>query len=250
MKVIVDNIATEYVDSGEGKTILMLHGWMDNLKTFDGLVGCLGNNFRVVRLDMPGFGQTEPPAEAWDVSKYVEFVSHFLEKIEVSPDVILGHSFGGRVTIKGVSDGIFRPQKIILVGAAGISKKNTLRNLIITVLAKIFGLFTLIPPLLFFRHKIRRKAYQLIGSDYMDSTYLKETYLKVISEDLLGNAANIKIPTQLIWGRNDTETPIADGEKYIEVIKNSKLSIIEGAGHLVHKEKSQEVAEIIMDFLC
>jgi pimeloyl-ACP methyl ester carboxylesterase len=250
MKVIVDNIATEYVDSGEGKTILMLHGWMDNLKTFDGLVGCLGNNFRVVRPDMPGFGQTEPPTETWDVSKYVEFVSHFLEKIEVSPDVILGHSFGGRVTIKGVSGGIFKAKKIILVGSAGISKSNTLRNIIITVLAKIFSLITLIPPLLFFRHKIRRKAYQIIGSDYMDSMYLKETFLKVISEDLLENARNINVPTQLIWGRNDTETPIADGEKYNEVIKNSKLSVIEGAGHLVHKEKSQEVAEIIRGFLC
>lgn len=249
MKVIVDNIATEYSDEGKGPTILMLHGWMDTHHTFDRLAGVLGLDYRLVRLDMPGFGQTEAPKEAWSVGDYATFVSHFSDKLGLKPDVILGHSFGGRVTIKGVSTGVFKPRKLILVGSAGISKRITFRNIFFTTVAKIFGIVTYIPPLYFYRDKIRKKLYAMIGSDYLESGVLRDTYLKVISEDLKEDASHISLPTQLIWGENDTETPLADGRQFSLLINGSSLSVVAGAGHMVHQEKAEEVARIIKDFV-
>jgi pimeloyl-ACP methyl ester carboxylesterase len=249
MKVIVDNIATEYLDEGNGPVILMLHGWRDSLHTFDSLSSELGEKYRVVRLDMPGFGKTEMPQETWDVEKYVTFVSDFLVKIKVKPEVILGHSFGGRVAIRGIATDSFYPQKLILVGSAGISKRVTLRNVLVTVAAKLFGVVTLIPPLLFYRHQIRRKAYKVIGSDYLEAGLLRETYLRVISEDLQVFASKIKLPTQLIWGNNDTETPVEDGKKYASLISGSTLSVIPDAGHMVHQEQVVKVAKIVKDFV-
>jgi len=249
MKLIVDNLATEYSDEGKGPMILMLHGWMDTHHTFDRLAAVLGLDYRIIRLDMPGFGQTEVPKEVWTVGDYVTFVAHFLDKLGIKPDVVLGHSFGGRVTIKGVSTGAFKPSKVILVGSAGISKRTTLRNILVTTLTKIFGLVTFIPPLLFYRDKIRKKLYKTIGSDYLESGVLRDTYLKTISEDLAEAARTILLPTQLIWGENDTETPLADGRKFSSLINGSSLSVIAGAGHMVHQEKAEEVARVIKDFV-
>jgi pimeloyl-ACP methyl ester carboxylesterase len=82
--------------------VLLLHGWGANLQTFDGLARPLAPTFRVVRLDLPGFGGTEQPPSDWHIADYAQFVSAFLQKLGVSqPACIIAHSFGGRVTIKG-----------------------------------------------------------------------------------------------------------------------------------------------------
>ncbi len=113
MKVIVDNIAIESVDSGEGPVILMLHGWKDSLNTFDKLVPLLPG-YRVIRLDMPGFGASDAPRNAWGVGEYVDFVKAFIEKLNISPEIIVGHSFGGRIAIKGVGTGVLKPKMLVL----------------------------------------------------------------------------------------------------------------------------------------
>lgn len=249
MKVMVNGIATEYDIVGRGKTILMLHGWGDNLHTFDEISKNLSKKYRIVRVDLPGFGLTEPPPKTWEISDYIKFVSSFLGKIETNPDVILGHSFGGRITIKSVSTKILKPKKIILEGSAGISKKTTLRNIFITALTKIFSILTFIPPFLFYRQKIRARVYKIIGSDYINTGNLKNTYLNIISEDLKKYAQKIDIPTQLIWGLNDTETPLKDAKKFNSLIEKSKLYLLEGAGHLAHQDQPKEVSRIIEEFL-
>lgn len=249
MKLIVDNIATEYTKDGSGKIVLMLHGWCDNLHTFDKITETLKNDFTVVRLDLPGFGQTEKPPKTWNISDYSNFVKSFIDKLKINPDFLLGHSFGGRIAIKGASEKIFKPKKIILIGSAGISKRLTIRNILITIVTKIFGAITLLPPLFFYRNKIRKKLYQTIGSNYLDSSLLKETYIKVISEDLKSNAKRIDIPTKLIWGENDTETPLKDAYSFESIINKSSLRVIDNAGHMVHKEKPETVVSTINDFL-
>jgi pimeloyl-ACP methyl ester carboxylesterase len=249
MKVITNGLATEYEIIGEGKIILMLHGWGDSLHTFDKISKYLSKKYKIVRLDLPGFGLTEMQERAWEISDYVDFVSLFLNKIGIVPYSILGHSFGGRITIKGVATKIFNPKKIILIGSAGISKKNTLRNIIITIATKIFSIITFIPPISFYRKKIRAKIYKIIGSDYIDTGDMRETYLNIISEDLREYAGKIDIQTQLIWGNEDTETPLKDAKRFNSLIEKSRLNLLTNAGHLVHQEKSGEVSKIIEDFL-
>ena len=80
MKIIVQNLATEYRDEGSGKTLIFLHGWQSNLHTFDNLASPLKNYYRVVRLDLPGFGGSEMPKETWDLNKYILFVCDFIQK--------------------------------------------------------------------------------------------------------------------------------------------------------------------------
>ena len=73
MKLIVYNLATEYTIEGAGGTALFLHGWQDNLHTWDSLASLLAPMYRVVRLDLPGFGKTELPRETWNLYNYIQF---------------------------------------------------------------------------------------------------------------------------------------------------------------------------------
>lgn len=248
MKTVVHNIATEYSDAGQGPVLLMLHGWKDSLNTFDDLVKRLPN-YRIVRVDMPGFGGTEAPKDAWGVHDYVEFVRAFLEKVNVVPDVIVGHSFGGRVAIKGVGMGVLKPTKLILIASAGLARRRTLKNHLFAGVAKGGRVLTSIPPFSFWQNAIRRKLYDALGSDYFRAGSLKDTFVKVVSEDLSEYASKITIPTLLIWGRQDASTPLIQAEMIHDRIEDSQLDIVNGAGHFVHREQPENVAAFITQFL-
>jgi pimeloyl-ACP methyl ester carboxylesterase len=248
MKVIVNNFATEYFDEGIGPTTLLLHGWGDSSRTFDSLVSTLSRDFRIIRVDLPGFGGSETPGEPWGVGEYVQFVKAFTKKIDISVDILIGHSFGGRIVIKGVGDGDLQPRKIVLIGAAGLAKHSTLRSRMYKTFAKIGGaVFSPFPESM--QVKLRRKLYKRVGSeDYLDSGALKETFLKVTKEDLSDIARKIKIPALLIWGENDKATPLSDGTQLHRLISGSTLEVLGGVGHFVHQERATGVATLVRIF--
>lgn len=248
-KLIIQNLATEYKDEGKGNIILCLHGWQDSLRTFDNIVKNLSKDYRIIRLDLPGFGNTEKPKESWGVGEYALFVRDFINKLDIKPDYLLGHSFGGRIILKGQTEYNLEAKKNILIASAGISETKTLRNMIFKTLAKLGGLLTYVPPLIFWREDLRRMLYKFLRSDYMESEQLKKTFLKVIREDLSNNAKRINKPTLLIWGNKDIVTPLSDGKKLNKLISDSRIEIVDGVGHFVHKKESEKVSDIIKKFL-
>ncbi len=250
MKVIVKNIATEYRDEGQGNTILCLHGWQDNLQTFDLITEQLKLNYRVIRLDLPGFGNTEKPEDDWGLDQYIDFLVDFIKKINIDIYVLVGHSFGGRIAIKGVAEGKIRPEKIILIASAGINKSNSWCNRILVLVAKIgklpfllLGLFGL--NVNYFRHWWNR----LIGSDYYEAGPLNKIFLNTIKDDLKMKAKMITQPVLLLWGKEDKITPISDGQKFASLITDSHLEIISDSGHFVHRDKANIVADLISKFI-
>ena len=243
MKIIVQGMAVEYRDEGEGKTLLLLHGWQDDLRTFDPMVPFLPS-CRIVRVDLPGFGGSEAPKTAWGVGDYARFVKDLIDKLGIEVDVAVGHSFGGRVIIKGIG-----ARKIVLIGSAGVAKGRTLRNRVIKALAKVGGILSYLPPFVFFRERMRKRLYSSIGSDYLDAGGLKETFVKTVSEDLVGSAGSISVPTLLIWGADDRETPLVDGRTLNDAIAGSRLEVIDGAGHFVHRDDPEKVAKLIGEFI-
>ncbi len=249
MKLIIQNIATEYTDEGSGPVILCLHGWKDSLHTFDSLKAALLKKGRVVALDLPGFGETSNPPEAWQVNDYVQFVADFLQKMNVEVDFMVGHSFGGRVIIKGIGEGKLRAQKVVLIAAAGIVPEKTWRSRLVAIISQVASVFFRIPPFHFLRNKIRAVFYKKIGSDYLNAGALQETFVKIIAEDLSDYARRITIPTLLIWGKHDKATPVATAEKLHTLIVGSRLEVFPDAAHFVHHEKEVEVGALIEGFL-
>lgn len=248
MRSIVAGLAVEYEDAGAGNTIVMLHGWKDDLHTFEGIASALANSFRVVRVDLPGFGGSEAPPADWALNDYVTFVKDFLDKLNINPDVLVGHSFGGRIVIKGIANKVLSAKRIVLVSSAGIARRKTVKNLLLAVFAKAGRVITSIPPMSFRKQEIRRKLYERIGSDYFRAGALSGTFLNIIKEDLSKIAKTIKVPTLIIWGSGDNTTPLRDGERLHQYISGSTLRVIDGAGHFVHSERPKEAAELIREF--
>jgi len=247
MKVIVKGLATEYEDEGSGPVLLMLHGWGDSLRSFNTLVHRLGG-YRIVRLDLPGFGGTELPRGEWDVGDYARFVQEFCTKLSVAPQFLLGHSLGGRISIKGLARGIFTAEKLVLIASAGVADRPTVQNNAFMALAKV-GKLMLKPFPRSWYLNLRRELYKVTGGDYVSAGALSETFVNVINEDLSKDAGEVHTPTLLIWGEDDLVTPVSEGKKLKTLIKGSELQILHGAGHFVHQQKTDEVAKLIRDFL-
>lgn len=244
---IVHNLLVTYDDVGGGPVLCMLHGWMHDHRSFDSLAERLSDSFRIVRLDLPGFGKSEMPKEAWGVGEYADFLSSFLSKLNIKPHTLIGHSFGGRVLIKAVATKRIHSERMVLIASAGVTSRSSSRIRAYRVLAKFARLVMQVVP-----HGwavfIRKSLYRSIGSEYADAGPLRQTFARVVGEDLTQDARAIQTPTLLVWGSNDVATPLTDGRRLAEVISGSKLFVIHGATHMVHQEHPDAVAAEIRMF--
>ena len=247
MNIIVDNLAVRYVDMGHehAPVVLFLHGWGVEATTFQNLITELIGGYRLIALDLPGFGQSERPHTAWGVGDYARFVQGFLLKIKVAPNFIVGHSFGGRIAIKMVSQNLASPRKLVLISSAGINLPTTLKRKVLKVVLKAGKALTAVPPLRPVRSTLQRLT---ASQDYLTAGPLRETFLKIIREDLRQDATRIAIPTLLIWGEKDTTTPPKEGEILHQHITGSQLVIIPGTGHFPYREAQAEVLRLLKSF--
>jgi pimeloyl-ACP methyl ester carboxylesterase len=248
MKIIVNQLALEYQDQGTGQVMLFLHGWQDNLHTFDHLIPLLPG-YRLVRLDLPGFGLSQLPPLTWTLKDYAECVQTFVQKLKLEVAVVVGHSFGGRVALKSISTHLISPQQLVLIGCAGVAQRNTLRNSVFKVLAKVGKALVFIPPFIFWRKQLRAALYRRAGSDYLTTGALKDIFMRVIAEDLSGAAQQVVTPSLLIWGAEDAATPLVEGQRLATLMPQAQLKVISGAGHFVHVEQPAAVAQLIQEFL-
>lgn len=251
MKCIVKGLLTEYTRRGSGPVVVVLHGWGTNAANLDQLAKSLVDTFTVIAVDLPGFGGSSQPNEVWGVGDYAQFVHDLLEKLGIDEVYsIVGHSFGGRICIKAVSENTVLPKKLVLIGAAGIKHSESIRNRSYKLIAKSGKVLLSLPGLRGFAQKARKTLYAQAGaSDYLQSGTMKDIFLATINEDLSINASKITIPTLLIWGDQDDQSPIEDARFFQSVMPNSSLKVIEGASHFVHNEHPDQVNSWIKDFL-
>ncbi len=248
MQVVVDNLLTTYEKTGKGPVVLMLHGWGDSSGTFRQLIAQLRSGFTLIAVDLPGFGQTEAPADVWNLDAYARFVQSFLDKLAIKPYAIVGHSNGGALAIRGLSEHILAADKLVLLGAAGIRDRQSLRRFSLKLIAKTGKQATFWLPT---RHKkaLQKRFYGAIGSDLLVAPHLQETFKITVRQDVQQDAAKLKLPTLLIYGEADQATPPHYGQLYHRLIAGSKLQLIPSAEHFVHQDQPEKVAQLIMEFL-
>jgi len=234
-----------YVREGKFPALIFLHGWRSESSVWFSSLENFDAENSIYCLDLPGFGKSELPREPYGVENYSDIVSGFITKLGLEKVVIIGHSFGGRVTIKLASKQPGFLRGIILVDSAGFIDR-TLSNKLKRIIAKPLRPIFKLKPL----HGIRKSIYRLIGSgDYVATPLLRETYLKVIGEDLSEDMKRINIPTMIIWGAQDKDTPVKWAHNMINIIKNSKLVILKGAGHFSFLDKKEEFSKSLAGFL-
>jgi pimeloyl-ACP methyl ester carboxylesterase len=248
MQIIVNKVRLNYEDDGHGPVMLLLHGWQDSLRTFDPLVPELTKHFRLLRLDLPGFGNSQAPPSSWTLNDYVTTVQQFLGKLNLKPVVMVGHSLGARVLIKGTASGQLAAKRLVLLASAGIGKSNSLRNRAFKVMAKTGKVLTTFPGLQHGRRALRQGLYAAATRGNLNAGPLKNTFVQIVGEDLRPDAAGVKVPTLLIWGDRDIESLILDGRLVHRLITGSKLEVLHGAGHFLHLEEPEQVCRLIQEF--
>jgi pimeloyl-ACP methyl ester carboxylesterase len=251
MKVLVHDQLIEYKDEGSGSVVVLLHGWGTNLGTFDQLASRLAQQFRVIRFDFPGFGQSPKPTDDWHVREYAQLTRDLLQKLKIDDThAIIAHSFGGRVVIKGVSQGYLKPEKVVLIGAAGVKPHQSATKNFYKGLAKAGKLVTSVPGLNKIQPMLRKRLYSAAGStDYLEANAMQKIFLNTINEDLLPLVHAIAQPALLIWGENDVETPVADARKMINELPDGKLIVVPNAGHFVYLDDPLSVQRSLEAFL-
>lgn len=253
MEKIVNNIKTNYIIEGIGENILLLHGWGASIKLFKQMIAELSKSYCVIALDMPGFGKTDEPSTPWCVDDYVNFVLAFLKELNITKTILLGHSFGGRVIIKMVTRSItsITFPKLILIDSAGIIPVKTPKQRFNQGIYKIGkSVLQFAPIKSIFPNALDNYRSKHGSADYKAaSPIMRSCLVKVVNEDLAPFLPKIVQPTLLIWGENDTATPLSDGRKMEELIPDAGLVSIKNATHYSFLEQWFTVNRVLHSFL-
>ncbi len=251
MEIIVKGKKVIYEDVGQGASIVLLHGWGSEGKFFAPIMSALKDRYRLIAPNFPGCGGSEIMDSPWSLADYEDFVLEFLNKLEIKDPVMMGHSHGGRVTLSLCAKGKVNPKKIVLLDSAGLIPKKTAKQKFRAKSFKAIKWFLTLPVIKNFSAGLLEKARKYYGSaDYNAAPpVLRQTLISLVNTDLRDVLPNIKASTLLIWGENDTATPLADAKIIESLISDAGLCVIKGAGHFAFAEAPAQTIAILNSFL-
>ncbi|WP_149717705.1 alpha/beta fold hydrolase [Campylobacter concisus] len=199
-------ISYEVVNPKCKKIVLFLHGWGANKEIMKKAFGSYLSDFCHVYVDMPGFGKSSI-LDPLKTSDYAKIVANFCDELKIKPDIIVGHSFGGKVAT------LLKSKFLVLLSSAGIVVKKSFSVRAKIATFKIFKLFGF------------GKFYKLFATKDVSgmSRVMYETLKNVVDEDFTKHFADFDGRVLVFWGENDKATPVKSGETIHKLIKNSSF---------------------------
>lgn len=245
-QVLIDwNVTTSYQSDtlDINKTLVFLHGWWQSGKTFEKILKLLEKDrVSYISFDLPWFWKTQIQNLDAQIEDYGNFVQKAIEKYNLKNPILIGHSFGWRISIYLWSY-YKNLEKIVLIGSAGIkAKQNSLKLVVVKTGKYIFKLPFLKP---FFK-TIREKV---ISKDNKDAGKMQQIFLNTIGNDLQKYMEKITFPTLMIRWENDTATPLEEGKIIHSKIQNSQFIEIPEGTHFVYQEFPEDVYSHIKKFI-
>lgn len=229
-----------YQRMGTGAPLLFVHGWGGSVASLSPLAK-LFTGYETFVLDLPGFGKSGLPDPSWGVGEYANLVGQFCQKLGLKDIIYFGHSFGGSLGIYLASTEPELIKKLILCNSAFSRHPEQSRRI-----SKFMRFLVLRFGGLGMTNKLKRLLYRVFfpNSDSMKYPHLETNFRKIIAQDLSHLLPSIKIPTLILWGSTDKDTPASMAHELHEKIEGSKLKIFEGVTHglplkypeLVYKE--------------
>lgn len=256
MQMTVNGLKVQYLDTGGDKpAVLFLHGWAAPVSggSYTLLTDHLSQNFRVIAPDLPGFGGSAEPQTPWCVDDYADFVEEFAKALQLNEVILVCHSYGGRVSIKLMTrEGCpLKVKKAVFIDAAGIRPKRGMKYYCkvytykcMKKLASVTFIAKCCPALV---ERVKKRS----GSaDYRNaSDIMRQTMVRSVNEDMTALLPKIRVSTLLIWGEQDTATPLSDGKKMEALIPDAGLVTLAGAGHFSFAERWGQCARVLDSFL-
>ena len=195
-----------------------MHGYLSSKEAFTAQINYFSKFYRVTALDFIGFGKSAPLKEPFSVSDYATWTQEVMALLGVSKPHIVAHSFGCRVAVKLASENPSAFDKMLLTGPAGII---TNRGFSYRCKVKLYRFVKRFAPN-FAEKKFGSAEYRSL------SPIMKESYKKIVNEDLRECAKRVKKPVLLLVGKSDTTTPLAQAEIYLRAFENASLKQIDG----------------------
>lgn len=246
--VVINGIRIREAVVGDGAPIFMVHGWGASIELLAPLSLRLSRRgYRCHQIDLPGFGGSDEPAEPFTIFDYATFCLAYLNHRGLSKVNYFGHSLGGRIGLILASDHRGRIGKMALSNSAGIKIETALQTRLRLRAYKSLrrGLETIGAKSA--ADGLRKNYNRRFGSDdyRKASPILRQTLINIVNQDLLDHAKRVSVPTILIWGDADQETPLWMGRKLEAAIPDAALIIHEGAGHYAYLDFPDKTASIM-----
>lgn len=248
MFIEIEGLRIYYEVAGGGKPVVLLHGWGGRVESFRPVFNFLRPRFKVYALDLPGFGRSDEPPVPWSVGDYTTVVADFFAELGIEKADVVAHSFGGRVAL--VLAAVFpdRVDRLVLINSAGIKPKRTLSYHLRVAVAKAVRSLSV-----FGRggRRVKEALSALMGSKEYRQTegVMRATFVRVVNEDLRPLLPRIKAPTLLIWGEQDADTPLSDGQIMEQEIADAGLVVLKNAGHFSYLDAFPQFCRVVSVFL-
>ena len=221
------DISYEIVNPDAKVDMIVLHGWGSSKTLMKEAFSHHLDTFRHIYIDLPGFGNSTASA-VMDTHDYREIIATFLEEISASRDIIMGHSFGGKIAT------LLNPDRLVLLSSAGIVEPKPLTvwlKIYTFKFLKLLGLTQL------------RKLF--VASDAKDlDKFMYGTFKKVINEDFSAIFKNFRHLALIFWGDKDEATHVSSGERIHELISNSRFYVYDG-DHYFFLHHTKEICDVI-----
>lgn len=243
----IDNMNIYYEQSGAGRDIVLLHGWGVDSTLMKPLADHLAAYARVTLIDLPGHGKSGEPETPLDVHGFARVVYELLQRLGIKKASFIGHSNGGRTIIALAAGYPEIIEKIVLCSPSGVKPKRKLKYYIKVYTYKAGKNLLKLP---IFSEKTRQRFMQNKGSaDYKKlSPIMKATFVRIVNEDLTPLLSSIKAPVLLIWGEEDTETPMYMAKVMQQRISDCGLVTYQGLGHYAYLENLGQTLLILKSY--
>ena len=229
--------------------IVVLPGWGAHIEAVAPILAALDGATELIALDLPGFGESDAPEQAWDVDAYARFMIHFLDELGVERAHLIGHSHGGRVSIALAADEPKRVGRLLLIDSAGLKPKRGWKYRRRVAVAKLGRVIAKVGGAPGRRLQERMRA-RVASRDYLEaSETMRGTFRAVIAADLSDRLPRISASTLIVWGDRDEDTPLWMGHRMEELIPDAGLVVLEGAGHYSYADAPGQFRAVARQFL-
>lgn len=223
------DISYEIVNPEATVDLIVLHGWGSNKALMKKSFGEYMDRFRHIYIDLPGFGGSTCN-QVLKTTDYARIVELLMIHINAKKDIVVGHSFGGKVAT------ILNPSVLVLLSSAGIIWPKSLK-----VKIKIF-LFKMLKNM-----GLAKLRSHFVADDAKDlHEHMYETFKNVVNEDFTYEFKNFSGRALICWGKEDNATPIKSAYKIDDLIKDSTLEIYEGE-HYFFMDHAEDISKKIED---
>jgi len=253
-----------YVDYGDGPVLLLIHGMAGSWQTWLANLPELGLDYRVIAVDLPGFGRSDPLPAGSGFEAYGEMLEGLLDELDIPSVAVFGHSLGGLVALAFAADAPRRVRCVVVVSGGG-GEMSRVRLVMIQSVFRLIRVVLAIPALReLFRHPrvgrailrpavhdpaavapdlVREMVPRGVTAGFLDGVRLGGDGLRALDPGRIG------APVLLVWGREDRILPVRTARRLESRLDRARLVVFEGVGHCAMFERPDGFTDVVREFL-